>query len=303
MGYIKTIIHVLLFNFMIIAYLEYKYIKNAEIFITQIMINSNKYYEFFENIEDYIEKGNLAESTAISSKSKSECDIFMASDGSYFKDKTIAKSICNEYINLGNSLHDLECISNSASDYKECSKFLNYWINFKLRKSIINEDNTFCHVYNSLESQITSIVDFNIFSFFIHNINKDDMKKMNILYSLYENYRKLKTIIEDTSQQNKRSLLPFSTECCTDYIQAKYICNDDNNKESKFCQKLKSFVSKYNNLYNKFDGKRPQFSDNLLKLEECPNNKIITTAVTGSIVGLIPLLGVLYKVTELNIKL
>ncbi|KMZ96416.1 hypothetical protein PVNG_05951, partial [Plasmodium vivax North Korean] len=80
-----------------------------------------------------------------------------------------------------------------------------------------------------------------------------------------------------------------------------YICNDGNNiKNSKFCEKLNTFISKYKDLYTKVDNQGPEFSNNFIKLEECPNTKIITTAVTGTVVGLIPLLGVLYKFTPMG---
>ncbi|KMZ76775.1 hypothetical protein PVIIG_05887 [Plasmodium vivax India VII] len=270
-------------------------------------------YEFFDDVEYYIKIAKNAEGNVELSKPdciaalsafEGKCDSFVKSSRTYITDEIGAKRICEQFIKLYYSLKDNnKCINKGDFDYNKCSKFLNYWINFKLRKSIKNGDSTFCNVYGHLDGQLTGNEKYNIYLGFIDDIDKDDLYKMNILYNLYVNYSELKTIINTTPQQLKRSLLPFSTECCTYYIQAKYICNDDNNKESMFCQKLKSFKSKYNDLYNKFDGKRSQFSDNLLKLEECPNNKIITTAVTGSIIGLIPLLGILYKVSELNIKL
>ncbi|KMZ87786.1 hypothetical protein PVMG_06200 [Plasmodium vivax Mauritania I] len=262
-------------------------------------------YEFFENIEDYIKKAKSAEDTSTLPNSESKCNDFMRASGSYFTDRETAEIICKQFIKLYVSLDNVNCVQNRDPTLKKCSEFLNYWINFKFRESMKNEDDCVPDVYDHLEVQFTGDDDFkmSISNIYIYDMNNDDLYKMNILYSLYQNYSKLKNIIENKSGSEKPSLLPHSTACCADYIEAKYICNGDNNDENIFCEKLKNFQTKYDALYQNFDGKRSQFSDNLLKLEECPNPKIITTAVTGSIIGLIPLLGVLYKVSKLNIKL
>ncbi|GAB69840.1 hypothetical protein PCYB_005890 [Plasmodium cynomolgi strain B] len=135
----------------------------------------------------------------------------------------------------------------------------------------------------------------------IYDINKDDLDKMNKLYSLYENYSKLNTIIDSNQDLDKQQLLTLSTACCTDYIKASYICNGGNNKNNnKFCEKLKAFKSKYEELYNKVDTNGFEISANFKKLTQCGNTNIVSTALVGTAVGLIPLLGVLYKFTPLG---
>ncbi|KMZ88774.1 hypothetical protein PVBG_06278 [Plasmodium vivax Brazil I] len=237
-----------------------------------------------------------------SSQFSSNCKNFSDTMKSSFKDKQIAISVCEDIMKLYKSLNTNNKELTQCNEYKNDCGFFNYWVNFKISKNIINGSHCIYYIYNGIDSQFTESNFFYSNSDNIYDIDKNELDKMNILYRLYENYSELKTIINATRQQDKRSLLPFSTECCTDYIQAKYICNDDDNNESTFCQKLKSFESEYEKLYQEFDRKRSEFSDNLIKLSECPNNKIITTAVTGTVVGLIPLFGVLYKVSNLNNK-
>ncbi|KMZ76816.1 hypothetical protein PVIIG_06338 [Plasmodium vivax India VII] len=267
-------------------------------------IPKDKSYEFFENIEKYIEIANSAESTTDFRKANSGCNSFMESSGSYFKDKEKAKTICVQFIKLYDSLTDLTSNLQTDSNYIKCKKFLIYWINFKLREGMKNEVDSICRVYDAIESQFTNNIDYEIHMDLIENINKDVLYKMNILYRLYLNYVKLKAIDYKNEEENKRQLLTHSTACCTHYIKASYICNDDNkDKNPEFCEKLEAFKSKYDDLERKVDDKGTDFSDYFIKLSECGNNKIITTAVTGSIIGLIPLFGVLYKVNELNIKL
>ncbi|SCA83705.1 Plasmodium vivax Vir protein, putative [Plasmodium vivax] len=165
-----------------------------------------------------------------------------------------------------------------------------------------NEGNSVRDLYDHLESQITGIGGFSIYLDFICDINKDDLNKMNILYRLYKNYTDLYDILDNSSQQVKETSLSLSTSCCKDYLEARYICDTSKtNSNSPFCNNLEIFKSKYEReIYNKVDQKESDFSDYFIKLSECPNNKIITTAVTGTVVGLIPLLGILYKFTPMR---
>ncbi|KNA01628.1 hypothetical protein PVNG_05788 [Plasmodium vivax North Korean] len=264
-----------------------------------------KHYEFFEKIEEFIKKAKSAESTTSLSEDENGCNSFMQSSERYITDKETARTICKQFIELYESLTDLKSKKENDHNYIKCSKFLNYWVNFKLSENMKNDDDSVRDVYNAIESQITGSDGHDIFLCFIYDINKDDLYRMNILYNLYDKYIKLKNIIEDTSEPNKQSLLNLSTACCPHYIKAGYICNpgNNNNNSSKFCKELNTFKSKYDDIYQKIVQKGADYSNNFIKLEECSNPKIITTAVTGSIIGLIPLLGVLYKVSELNIKL
>ncbi|KNA00892.1 hypothetical protein PVNG_05819 [Plasmodium vivax North Korean] len=256
-------------------------------------------YGFFEDIKNYIKKADLAENIDILTSTHSECDDFMATSGSYFKDRTTAKRICNEYLNLYDSLNKLKCITNIVSNYKECSKFLNYWINFKLRESMHNGDDSFCTVYNALDSQITFNSLYDISVNFIYDINKDDFYKMNILYRLYKKYTDIDGILENADDMVKRTLLSYSTACCTDYLEAKYICNDgndDDSNNSQFCTQLKKFEKTYESLYDTEIGRNPEYMNYFKKLSECKNTNVTSTALIGTTVGLIPLMVGLYKV-------
>ncbi|KMZ88736.1 hypothetical protein PVBG_05682 [Plasmodium vivax Brazil I] len=264
-----------------------------------VLCSKSRYKSYIEN---YINKANNAQQNDESMQSPINCDGFYYTMQSYFDNKQIAVSVCKEILKLYKSLNTNNKKLTKCNEYKKDCGFFNYWVNLRISKSIINGSQCVNYIYNGIDSQFMQSNFFYSNSDNIYDIDKNELDKMNILYRLYENYSELKTIINATRQQDKRSLLPFSTECCTDYIQAKYICNDDDNNESTFCQKLKSFESEYEKLYQEFDRKRSEFSDNLIKLSECPNNKIITTAVTGTVVGLIPLFGVLYKVSNLNNK-
>ncbi|SCA59980.1 Plasmodium vivax Vir protein, putative [Plasmodium vivax] len=261
-------------------------------------------YAFFENVVDYIKKGKSDESNAESQNAQSNCNSFMISYGHYFTEQKTAKIICEQFIKLYYSLNKLNCNLNRGLKNKNCSDFLNYWVNFKLKESIKNEDYTVRNVYDHLESQITGTGEFGTDLVCIHNINMNDLNKMNILYSLYDKYTDIDGILENRTSGDTKLLLSHSTACCTDYLEANYICNggndNNNNNHSKFCTQLKKFETTYANLYNRVDGNGSEYINNFKRLAQCKDTNVISTALVGTTVGLVPLLVGLYKFTPLR---
>ncbi|KMZ77321.1 hypothetical protein PVIIG_05291 [Plasmodium vivax India VII] len=214
----------------------------------------------------------------------------------------MAKIICNKLISIYKKLKNKSSNYSRDINYKKDFAFLTYWVNWKIYGEFY-EKISVSEFYDLIGSYVQLDSGYELTNTHVFEIDKDVLNKLNILYNLYKNYSKLNSIKYTNSEQNNE-VLTLSTACCTDYIKVSYICNGDNKKNNhKFCKKLNVFESKYNGLFNKYDKNIYEFSDNLIKLEECPNPKIITTAITGSIIGLIPLVGILYKASELNIKL
>ncbi|KMZ82428.1 hypothetical protein PVIIG_06130 [Plasmodium vivax India VII] len=261
---------------------------------------TEKDYGFFDNIERYIKDGKIIEDTINIDESPEGCNSFSKIWGKKSGNIIMAENICKIFISIYNHLSKKKVNYREDSYYEKDFAFLNYWSNWKIHEIQINENDAVSDFFDHIESHPLHKINYYTSTNLIYDIKKDDLKKMNILYNLYENYSKLNAIEYTNSEQNTQ-VLTLSTACCTDYIKASYICNADNKKNNPiFCKKLEDFESKYNNLFNKYDGSKSEFADNLIKLSECPNNKIITTAVTGSIIGLIPLFGVLYKFTPMG---
>nr|CAB96717.1 vir30 [Plasmodium vivax] len=258
-------------------------------------------FDFFENIVNYIEKAKIAENTTSYFNADEKCNSFMESSGSDFKDHETAKRICVQFIKLYDSLTDLNCNFNSDPKNEKCRKFLNYWVNFKLRESMQNGDDSVCGVYDAIESQFTGSSDYYIQMGLIDNINKDVLHKMNILYRLYNIYTDLDTIVDNATPRDKESLLSLSTSCCTDYLEANYMCTagNDKNNHSQFCIQLEKFETKYKGLYDRVEKKGSEYSKNFKRLSQCDNNTM-SKALIGTTVGLVPLLVGLYKFTPLR---
>ncbi|GAB69757.1 CYIR protein, partial [Plasmodium cynomolgi strain B] len=71
-------------------------------------------------------------------------------------------------------------------------------------------------------------------------------------------------------------------------------------KDNKFCKQLKKFKTKYVELYNTLYGKSIECLNNFKRFSQCEKTNTMTTALIGTTVGLIPLLGGLYKVKEIK---
>ncbi|SCA60425.1 VIR protein [Plasmodium vivax] len=257
-------------------------------------------YDFFEKIHRYIINGKRIEDTISNGELFLECNLFANQWGQKRGKEELAKNVCNIFINIYKKLKNGNENYSRDIDYNNDFAFLNYWVNWKIHEGGINESNSVTDFYNHLDGHAPRELTLEFTNDFIYDINKNYLNKMNILYNLYENYSKLNAI-EYTNQEQNKEVLTLSTACCTDYIKVSYICNDDNKKNNlKFCEQLNTFISKHDALYAQVVARNPKYSDTFIKLSECPNNKIITTAVTGTVVGLIPLFGVLYKFTPMG---
>ncbi|VUZ99890.1 PIR protein [Plasmodium vivax] len=250
-------------------------------------------YDFFDNILTYIEKeGNVKLDTS-PLNNKDDCKSF-----SHINTPTniqAGMNICEMFIKLYTSLTNVK--NEKHADYKKEWHFLNYWLNVNLSKNIFNE--TICATefseglsHHSMHTFLTFVFPLDL----IYNIREEDLNKMNLLYGLYEDYRKLNNILTTIPQGKPDLLLEPSTKCCSDYIKANYFCKGEN---SKFCTQLGKFKKMYEDLYPKLDGKSDEYTNSFKRLTQCDNNTM-STALVGTTVGLVPLLVGLYKFTPLR---
>ncbi|VVA00223.1 PIR protein [Plasmodium vivax] len=208
----------------------------------------------------------------------------------------IGKNICELFIKLYISLTDVK--NKGQPNYEKDWHFLNYWLNINISKSKLYETTCVTRFFDGLGHHCMHTLGFvNPPSSSIYNIREEDLNKMNLLYGLYENYKKLDNILNDSQENNQDLLLEHSNKCCSYYVKANYLCNDENNK---FCSELENFKTKYVGLYSKLEGKSLEYSKNFIKLTQCKDTNVISTALMGTTVGLVPLLVGLYKFTPLG---
>ncbi|KMZ88790.1 hypothetical protein PVBG_05702 [Plasmodium vivax Brazil I] len=250
MRYVKTLIYVILFKFK---------------------------YVFFDDIDNYTNYEEKIKSNTTNVKITECCTSFMKG-GQTLKNTEKSKDICVNFLKLYEILPNVK--ENNAKDWG----FLNYWLNFELDK--VNKNICVKNFYDDMESHCDREINVLVTDDRVYNVKKDDLNKMNLLYGLYENYKKLDNILS-TNQQGKSDLLSeYSNKFCSYYVEANYLCNYEDNK---FCTHLQNFKTKYEGLYDTVDGKDPEYSKNFIKLTQCHNNTM-STALIGTTVGLIPLM-------------
>ncbi|KMZ96042.1 hypothetical protein PVNG_05980 [Plasmodium vivax North Korean] len=255
---------------------------------TEKLINYDT-YDFFDKAINYIESSNKLESNTTELDAQDNCTTF--SNAYTSSNFDTGKKVCELFLKLYNSLSNVE--NNIHDDYKKEWHFLNYWLNINISKRKLNKTTCATKLFEGLSNHCMHTLRFvSPPSFSIYNIREEDLKKMNLLYGLYENYRKLNDILSGSQHDKAGLLLGPSAKCCSDYAEANYLCNDENNK---FCAQLKKFKTKYDGLYNTQIAINPEYTNNFKKLSEC-NNNTVSTAVIGTTVGLVPLLVGLYKV-------
>ncbi|SCA83574.1 VIR protein [Plasmodium vivax] len=258
---------------------------------------SDESYKFFEDIDGYIEKSNAVENTDIDPEYFSACTSFSKNWETKLKNKETAKRICGKYIKLYESLYYLKNNLKTHSNYKIDCRFLNYWINSKLNNKVIDDNICVSTFYITLESHCSENFQHVLSSCEMYNINKDELDKITILYNLHNKRNEINTIINSQRDLERSKLNELSSECSTKYKKGLAMCH---NKDDKFCELLENFKKKYEELYPTVETKGHDYSKYFKRLSGYENSNIISTAVTGSIVGLIPLMGILYKYTPMG---
>ncbi|KMZ82307.1 hypothetical protein PVIIG_05748 [Plasmodium vivax India VII] len=240
-------------------------------------------YEFFEDIENYIKYAEQIKSTATSGVITTCCTSLMNGKNT-LGNTEIARNICQNFLKLYNMLPNVKNFN--EKDWG----FLNYWLNFELGQ--VNNNICVRAFYDDIENQCFHNMKGVLLKDLMYNFKNDDLNKRIKLYNLHKKYSELNNIINTTPQIDKESLFTISTKCCSDYIDANYMCDGENNQ---FCVHLNGFRTKYEGLYKTVDEKGLDYSNNFIKLSQCDNNTM-SKALIGTTVGLVPLLVGLYKV-------
>ncbi|CAI7719886.1 hypothetical protein PVPAM_080010900 [Plasmodium vivax] len=250
-------------------------------------------YNFFQNINTYTKNAEKVFSGNPPALSSNGCNSFSIEYQSI--DAEIAKDICERftklYISLNPYKNNGECDPNNKND----CKFLNYWLNSKLRESKKYRNVCVNEFYNNMERQCRDIIPVDKPLNFIYDINGDDLNEMNKLYKLHEHISIIQKILINKLEEEAKSLT-LPNEYLSSYREIRYNCTGNN---SIFCESLENFKNFYEQLYNLAQVKGEKYSKYVIKLTE-GNNNIILTPLLCTVGGLIPLLGILYKFTPMG---
>ncbi|KMZ77086.1 hypothetical protein PVIIG_05520 [Plasmodium vivax India VII] len=128
-----------------------------------------------------------------------------------------------------------------ASRNNENGEYLNYWLKKELESQNILSI-TAQNFYKKLTTNDSSFDNEQHLKDKIHDINTEDLEKMNILYHLNTIFHNIKM----TSYDDETKCKSHSTECFQKFTDAIKKCSTD--KKDKYCKALKSFKQKYEQL-------------------------------------------------------
>ncbi|SBT72705.1 Plasmodium variant antigen protein Cir/Yir/Bir, putative [Plasmodium ovale] len=121
--------------------------------------------------------------------------------------------------------------------------FLNYWLNKEINK--IDSDN-FCKksFYQNLRQKNRKYTNLNKLSSRIHDIAEEDLEDMNILYTMYKNYKEINEKIRAGNPKEK-DCIELAQKCVEQYKKIKDKCEL---RGVYFCEVLENFKEKYDKI-------------------------------------------------------
>ncbi|SBS95611.1 PIR Superfamily Protein [Plasmodium ovale curtisi] len=157
-----------------------------------------------------------------------------------FNENLTAKDICQEFKFLYNSFSEYrgkKTLEDDPFSLYDCD-FLNYWLNSKLRESVNDGSINIKKFYEQIKEKNN-----NFFSKtkdldeYLYDIDPNVLENMKLLYKLYDNAIKIKSIIDnefyindDLKNEEKESCSKYTNKCDENYKNAMDRClnsNDD----------------------------------------------------------------------------
>ncbi|SBT73079.1 Plasmodium variant antigen protein Cir/Yir/Bir/Plasmodium vivax Vir protein, putative [Plasmodium ovale] len=224
-----------------------------------------KEYDFFKNINQYIEYDELAENNGTNDISDLDYSFIINFDPDKIGD---LKKVCNKFIYLVDELYRRNGGNTFNADYD--FDYLNYWLNARLHAI---DPETICtkFFFQNLRSEYSGIHISSEMSSGIYDIQKNELKDMNILYKLHKDFKELNDKIKE--RDSKQDVcMTYARNCVKGYQELKNKCTGN---KAKFCDILTNFKNKYEkidlckySLEGKTKKKLPSLESNLGESEE-----------------------------------
>ncbi|SCO74583.1 hypothetical protein, conserved [Plasmodium vivax] len=201
-------------------------------------------YDFFKEIETYLKNEQEVEKTFEPVSTSEACDSFKKD---YDFEKVInPEIICKKFKNLFNTLSSFKRNLQSSAYYDNDCRFINYWLNDKLRHDGINDSNYVKKFYDKLKED-NAFDKKKLLNDKIYDINYVDLKNLRVLYNLYDNLYKITAIIGNKPVSKSYTCAYYTSTCVEEYKEAKILCNDES---STFWGALNNFRDSYLSVKN-----------------------------------------------------
>ncbi|KMZ77409.1 hypothetical protein PVIIG_05631 [Plasmodium vivax India VII] len=267
--------------------------------------NKDESYNFYNNIETYLNAIKSSENGDTQQKVSTECSS-MSTAFYNRKNPKVAKSICEKFLKLCISLNEPLSKDKNDATYLSAVNFLNYWLNAELKKKLFKENIYVNDFYDNLETYAQSIDTISFLNIKeICVIKNDELDNMNILYNIYNNYYNVYNE-SDIVCSSKATCLDYSNKCVQEYKKGIIKCKTN---DSEFCKAIKEFQNKYDILIG---DKKTKNGFSTSELKSLPSHAevlqeygselnrrkitIVTISIMCAIFGIILILFYLYKV-------
>ncbi|SBS94785.1 PIR Superfamily Protein [Plasmodium ovale curtisi] len=205
-----------------------------------------KDYSFFEGTSDYAGKANKAENDSISSVYNTGCDRFSTEART---SKVDLVGYCKKFKYFFDLISPKRESVNS-SHYENAYRYLNYWINYLLKKNSSNSSICVQKFYENLKEYDQNFDNKNTLKDKIYDIKHDALQDMNILNNLYTYYEKIYSKITDSKVTGTQSSCSDDNQnCINKYEEVIHNCPDNGNN-THFCTALSNFKKQYEALQN-----------------------------------------------------
>ncbi|SBT73795.1 hypothetical protein, conserved [Plasmodium ovale] len=199
---------------------------------------SEEIYKFFGNFDEYKKLVDTLDGNLALPRIYSYCDSLKGE--SILTKIKFPDNICKQFNYLYSSLYSSERNSEEAFQKKNHCSFLNYWLNNELNGSDNNASICVKEFYDKMKDIDNSFFVKNLCGKDVYNLEKYDLKNMNILYNLYSIKSKINAL-GDKENPNRGSCSHVK-ECYNTYKEG--IINCKNNCFA-FRNALQLFKAKY----------------------------------------------------------
>ncbi|KMZ83998.1 hypothetical protein PVBG_06353 [Plasmodium vivax Brazil I] len=195
-------------------------------------------YIFYNNIDKYLTYEKICTDDNKCDTYGDKCEFKRLPSG---EKEDIRTDICKRFKYLIYHIFD-EIPQHNSSNEEVDGKYLIYWLNHEihLRGANICPKDLIQHMM-TMDKENTLLRKLRNYMYYIED---DDVKNMNVLYHLYNNYKEMNDIIK-SEIPNKETFMKYANNCVDKYKSLDIQCNV---RHTNFCNYLNAFKEKYNKI-------------------------------------------------------
>ncbi|SBT59347.1 PIR Superfamily Protein [Plasmodium ovale wallikeri] len=225
---------------------------------------SEEIYKFFGNFDEYKKLMDILDGNRALPSIYSYCDS-LKGEGTLSKIPSPNK-ICEKFKFLHSKLFQVDGQRKDESDNNNSCSFLIYWLNAELNGKDNNTSVCVKDFYIKMKEKDNSFFDNDLCGSAVYNLERYDLKNMNILNNLYSINSRI-NMLEHEEASNRRLCSQYVKECYDKYKEA--IINCEYNC-SAFHNALELFKTKYNLQFRiHSSGLHPCKSEEIVVLPDC----------------------------------